>query len=389
MDTIFSSDDQAFREQVRAWIADNWNADLARRIADKSTFKAAQTEWQKKLQQRGWVAPGWPEEYGGPGWSATQRFIFNDEMAAAGTADPMPFGLNMVAPVIYNFGSEVQKKRFLPQILSSDEWWCQGYSEPGAGSDLASLKTKADSDGDDYIINGAKIWTSYAQYADWIFCLVRTDASGKKQQGISFILIDMQSQGIKVNPIIGLDGRHTLNEVEFNEVRVPKANLIGEAGQGWTYAKALLNHERTLIAWVGESKRKLAEIKALAKREMLSGQPLAADSLFQQRFTTIEVDFMALEFTELRVLATVAAGGAPGAESSLLKISGTELQHAIQDLYLDVAGAYAGVVDAEAVSGHGFANQARIDFMYGRAASIYGGSNEVQKNIIAKAVLGL
>jgi len=389
VDTTFSSDELAFREQVRTWISENWNDDLARRMTDKKTSKDAHIEWQKKLHKQGWVAPGWPEELGGTGWNDTQRFIFGDEMAAAGAEEVIPFGLKMVAPVIYTFGNDEQKQRFLPKILSSDEWWCQGYSEPGAGSDLAALKTKAELDGDDYVINGAKIWTTYAQYADWIFCLVRTDGSGKKQAGISFILIDMKTPGIQVNPIIGIDGRHTLNEVEFNNVRVPKANVIGEPNQGWTYAKALLTHERTSIAGVGWCQRRLRDIKEHAKQALGNGQRLADDPIFQKRCSDIEIDLMALEFTELRVLATAAAGGAPGAESSLLKIRGTELQQAIQDLLLDVSGGYAGIVDAEGISGHGFADQARIEFMYGRAATVYGGSNEVQKNIIAKAVLGL
>ncbi len=391
MDTTFTPEERVFRDEVRTWIKRYWTEELANRIADKSTFKEAQTELQKLLNDQGWMAPGWPEEYGGTGWSVTRRYIYNTEMARAGVlgpADPMVFGVSMVGPVIYTYGNEEQKKRFLPKILTSDEWWCQGYSEPGSGSDLASLKTKAELEGDHYVVNGAKIWTTYAHYADWIFCLVRTDSSGRKQEGISFLLIDMKTPGIKVNPIIGIDGRHTLNETEFNNVRVPKENLIGEQDKGWTYAKSLLTHERLYVANVSQSKRSLAELKKLAEREWAGGQPLAADPYFQQRISDIEIDLMALEFTELRVLSAAAAGKEPGAESSVLKLRGSEIAKALQDIKMDVAGYYAGIDDADNNANHSFANKTRIDFMYGRASSVYGGTNEIQKNIIAKAVLG-
>jgi alkylation response protein AidB-like acyl-CoA dehydrogenase len=391
VDTTFTPEERVFRDEVRTWIKRYWTEELANRIADKSTFKEAQTELQKLLNDQGWMAPGWPEEYGGTGWSVTRRYIYNTEMARAGVlgpADPMVFGVSMVGPVIYTYGNEEQKKRFLPKILTSDEWWCQGYSEPGSGSDLASLKTKAELEGDHYVVNGAKIWTTYAHYADWIFCLVRTDSSGRKQEGISFLLIDMKTPGIKVNPIIGIDGRHTLNETEFNNVRVPKENLIGEQDKGWTYAKSLLTHERLYVANVSQSKRSLAELKKLAEREWAGGQPLAADPYFQQRISDIEIDLMALEFTELRVLSAAAAGKEPGAESSVLKLRGSEIAKALQDIKMDVAGYYAGIDDADNNANHSFANKTRIDFMYGRASSVYGGTNEIQKNIIAKAVLG-
>ncbi len=388
MDTTFSTEDLAFRDEVRAFLSEAYDADIQARLANKSTYKQAQIEWQQRLNAKGWAAPGWPAEHGGCGWSATQSFIYENERSVVGAPDVIPFGLKMVAPVIYTFGNEEQKKRFLPRILNSEDWWCQGYSEPGAGSDLAALKTKAELDGDDYVVNGAKIWTTYAQYADWIFCLVRTDSSGKRQDGISFLLIDMKTPGIKVNPIIGIDNRHTLNEVEFNNVRVPKENLIGEQDKGWTYAKALLAHERTAIAAVAHSKRCLAEIKDYAKQEISEAECLADDPMFRKNLTDIEVELMALEYTELRVLAKAAAGAHPGAESSLLKIKGTEIQQAIQKLRLDVAGYYAGIQTEENV-GHDFADGARVEYMYGRAATVYGGSNEVQKNIIAKYVLGL
>lgn len=394
MDTSFTPEDLAFRDEVRAFIAQAYDDELRARLASKDPeeFKQAVIDWQKRLHDKGWVAPNWPVEYGGTGWNATQQFIYESERAASGVRDVVPFGLKMVAPVLYTFGSEEQKKRFLPSILASDEWWCQGYSEPGSGSDLASLKTKAVLDGDDYIVTGAKIWTTYAQFADWIFCLVRTNSDGKKQEGITFLLIDMKSPGIKVNPIISIDNHHSLNEVEFNDVRVPVANRIGEQDKGWTYAKALLAHERTSIAAVADTKRKLAQVKEYAAQELGGGTSLLADPAFQARLSDIEIELMALEFTELRVLASVAAGGAPGAESSLLKIKGTELQQAVQLLLMEVAAYYQGVLPNDLSAeqlGHEFGSDARQAFMYGRAATVYGGSNEVQKNIIAKAVLGL
>ena len=268
MDTSFAPEELAFRDEVRSFFAEAYDEDIQARLGseDPAVYKPAVIEWQKRLHARGWIAPGWPVEYGGTGWDATQQFIYDTERAAAGVRNVIPFGLKMVGPVIYAFGNDEQKERFLPRILSSDDWWCQGYSEPGSGSDLASLKTRAERDGDDYVVNGAKIWTSYAQYADWIFCLVRTSNEGKKQEGISFLLIDMNSPGIKVNPIESIDAHHSLNEVEFNNVRVPVANRIGEENKGWTYAKALLSHERTAIAEVANSKRSLALTKEYAAR---------------------------------------------------------------------------------------------------------------------------
>ncbi|PLW70464.1 acyl-CoA dehydrogenase family protein [Pseudohalioglobus lutimaris] len=394
MDTAFAPEDIAFREEVIEFFDSAYDDELDARLnnPDPAIFQPAIVEWQKRLNERGWIAPGWPKEYGGTGWDDTKAFIYESERASRGIRDVIPFGLKMVGPVIYTFGTDEQKERFLPPILSSDEWWCQGYSEPGAGSDLASLKTRAVREGDEYVVTGAKIWTSYAQFADWIFCLVRTSTEGKKQAGISFLLIDMKSPGIKINPIVSIDAHHSLNEVEFNDVRVPVANRIGEENQGWTYAKALLAHERTAIAGVADSKRGLELIKGFAREEVNAGKRLIDDPLFQKRLSDIEIDLMALEFTELRVLASVAAGGAPGAESSLLKIRGTEMQQAVQELMMDVAAHYQGVLpggpDPE-VLGHGFGTKAFKSYMYGRASTIYGGSNEVQKNIIAKAVLGL
>ena len=379
MDTAYSAEDLAFRDEVRDFFEKAFTPEVQNSLRSVD-YKEAIEEWQKKLYEQGWVAPNWPAEYGGTGWTATQKYIYETERSLAGIPGVVPFGLVMVANVIMAYGTDEQKSYFLPRILKSEDWWCQGYSEPGSGSDLASLKTKAERDGDDFIINGAKIWTTYAQYADWIFCLVRTDNSGKKQEGITFILIDMKSEGIKVNPIISIDNHHSLNEVEFNNVRVPAKNVVGEVGKGWTVAKALLAHERTGIAGVADVKRAVRVIKEVA------------DPGFQQRLADIEVELMALEFTELRTLATQAAGGFPGPESSLLKIKGTELQQATQELLMEIAAYYQGVLPTDRDSnalGHEFATDARRSYMYGRAATIYGGSNEVQKNIIAKYVLGL
>ena len=390
MDIALAAEDLAFRDEVRNFLDTEFDAEMQAHL--KSRGSKGMVEWQKKLYAKGWVAPNWPVEHGGTGWTATQKYIWESERSLRGIPDVVPFGLVMVANVIMAFGTDEQKEYFLPRILQSEDWWCQGYSEPGSGSDLASLKTKAERDGDDYIINGAKIWTTYAQHADWIFCLVRTDNSGKKQEGITFILVDMKSEGIKVNPIIGIDNEHNLNEVEFNNVRVPAKNVVGEVGKGWTVAKALLAHERTGIAGVADIKRNMRLIKEAAAAEMNGGQRLIDDAGFQQRMADIEVELMALEFTELRTLATMAAGGFPGPESSLLKIKGTELQQATQELRMELAAYYQGVLPTDMdpeVLGHKFGSEARRSFMYGRAATIYGGSNEVQKNIISKYVLGL
>ena len=390
MDIALAAEDLAFRDEVCNFLDTEFDAEMQAHLKSKGT--TGMVAWQRKLHAKGWVAPNWPEEHGGTGWTATQKYIWESERSLRGIPDVVPFGLVMVANVIMGFGSDEQKEYFLPRILNSDDWWCQGYSEPGSGSDLASLKTKAERDGDDFIINGAKIWTTYAQHADWIFCLVRTDNSGKKQEGITFILVDMKSEGIKVNPIIGIDNEHNLNEVEFNNVRVPAKNVVGEVGKGWTVAKALLAHERTGIAGVADIKRTMRLIKDAAAKETNGGQRMLDDAGFQQRMADIEVELMVHEFTELRTLATMAAGGFPGPESSLLKIKGTELQQATQELRMELAAYYQGVLPTNmdpSVLGHEFGSDARRAFMYGRAATIYGGSNEVQKNIISKYVLGL
>ena len=387
----FSEEDLAFQKEVREFFAENFTGELKDRIRLGNDTRAASIEWQKILNDKGWVALDWPVEFGGTGWTSVQKFIFETERGNAGAPDVVPFGLKMVGPVIFTFGNDEQKEKFLPRILASDDWWCQGYSEPGAGSDLAALKTKAVKDGDEYVVNGAKIWTTYAQYADWIFCLVRTGNFDKRQQGISFILIDMKSEGITVNPIHTIDNRHSLNEVVFDNVRVPAENMIGAENQGWTYAKALLAHERTSIAGVADSKRWLSEIKEIAKSQTNAAGPLIEDPQFQKRLSDIEIELKALEYTELRVIASLSSGATPGPESSLLKIKGTEIQQQLQELRMETIGAYSGTLTQE-----GFSNElqqlgsvARQHYMYGRAATIYGGSNEVQRNVIAKAVLGV
>jgi alkylation response protein AidB-like acyl-CoA dehydrogenase len=392
MNSSFDPPEQAFRAEVRAFLQQAWTPELAARIDDEATYPKAIIEWQRRLFERGWVAPGWPKAHGGCEWTPTQRYIYELERSAIGAPDVLPFGIKMVGPVIISFGNAEQQQRFLPRILRGQDWWCQGYSEPGAGSDLAALKTRAELDGSHYIVNGSKIWTTHAQHADWMFCLVRTESSARRQDGISFLLIDMKTPGITLRPIISIDGEHSLNEVFFDNVRVPVANRVGEQDKGWTYAKSLLAHERTAIAGVGNSKRKIRQLKELAARETHLGQPLLQDPLFRARLADVEIELLALETTELRALCEASKGRGPGPESSLLKIKGTEVQQAIQQLTMDVAGAYGAVLQGGLSAtelGHDFGDAARRDFMYGRASTIYGGSNEVQKNITAKAVLGL
>jgi len=391
MDNAFSTADIEFQQEVREFFNSEFTPDLKARAQDGSDVKGVAVEWQQKLYEKGWIAPGWPKELGGTGWSPVQKFIFETERCEAGAPDVVPFGLKMVAPVIIHFGNDEQKARFLPRILKSEDWWCQGYSEPGSGSDLAALQTKAVRDGDHYVVSGAKIWTTYAQYADWIFCLVRTGNFEKRQQGISFLLIDMKSEGVQVNPIHSIDNHHSLNEVVFDNVRVPVENLIGQENQGWTYAKALLAHERTSIAEVSNSKRNLAEIVELAKQQTNHKGRLIDDPYFQSRLSDIEIELMALEYMDLRVLASMSAGDTPGPEASLLKIKGTEIQQALQELRMETIGAYSASLRQDSYQNalHKEGSSARKEYMYGRAATIYGGSNEVQRNVIAKAVLGL
>ncbi len=398
MDLKYSAEERAFREEVRCFFKEEYPQDLLQmRAKGQVLSKADIVRSQKALAAKGWAALNWPVEYGGTGWSPTQRYIYEDEAAAVDLQPLVPFGLSMVAPVIYTFGNEEQKKRFLPDILASNVWWCQGYSEPGAGSDLASLKMKAIREGDHYVVTGTKTWTTFAQHADWIFCLVRTDGSGKKQEGISFLLIDMKSPGITVRPIITIEGGHEVNETHFEEVRVPVENLVGEEGKGWTYAKVLLTHERTGIAAVARSKRSLAKIKAFAAKQLNGGLPLLEDESFRRRVSEVEIELMALEMTDLRTLAAVSLGGAPGPESSILKIKGTEIQQALTELAMEASGYYAMPFIPESLepgwNGDPIGPEEAVGtasrYFNMRKTSIYGGSNEIQKNIISKAVLRL
>ena len=397
MNLEFSKEEIAFRDEVRAFINDSYPPEVkARQEAGESLTKEEQISWQKALYERGWAGVNWPVEYGGTGWTSTQKYIFSSELASAGCPTILPFGLSMVAPVIYTFGSDEQKARFLPDILASNVWWCQGYSEPGSGSDLASLKTKAVLQGDKYIVNGSKTWTTLAQHAEWIFCLVRTDSSGRKQEGITFLLMDMRATGIDVKPIITMEGSHEVNSVFFTDVEVPVTNRIGEEGKGWTYAKVLLQHERTGIAGVAQSKRSLLRLKEIAATTADGeGGTLSDWGDFRRRMAEVELELLALENTELRVLSAVASGGAPGPESSLLKIKGTEVQQALTELSVQAAGHFSvPFVGSEYGSntelvGPEFAWNSAPRYFNMRKASIYGGSNEIQKNIMAKAVLGL
>jgi alkylation response protein AidB-like acyl-CoA dehydrogenase len=398
MDIEFSSEEQAFRAEVRDFVARSLPADISAKVEGGLELgRDDYDRWHKILHAQGWVAPHWPVEHGGTGWTPIQRYIFDEECALAAAPRVMPFGVNMVGPVIYTFGSEAQKARYLPRILSNEDWWCQGYSEPGAGSDLAGLRTRARRDGDHYVVSGQKTWTTTAQWADMIFCLVRTDAAAKPQEGISFLLVDMTSPGVSVRPIITMDGGHEVNDVFLDDVRVPAENLIGEENKGWTYAKFLLSHERFGIADVGRSKKQLARLKEIAAAEMKDGRPLIEDTRFRTHVAEVEIALMALEYTELRALSAERAGHPPGPEANLMKIRGTEVQQRLCELTMDAVGYYAHPYIPEALAegwneppvGPDYAAPLAARYVNWRKASIYGGSNEIQKNIIAKMVLGL
>ena len=394
-----SAADKAFRAEVREFVAARLPPDIRRRVEGGLALgREDYVTWHRILYERGWAAPAWPREHGGPGWTPVQRYLFDSEIAAADAPRVMPFGVSMVGPVIFTFGDDAQKARFLPRILSADDWWCQGYSEPGAGSDLAGLRTRAVRDGDDYVVTGQKTWTTSAQWADWIFCLVRTDPDAPKpQQGISFLLIDMRSPGVDVRPIVTIDGGQEVNDVFFDGVRVPARNLVGEENRGWTYAKFLLSFERAGIADVGRSRKQLARLKQVARSEKTNGRPLAADHRFREKIAAVEIDLLALEFTELRALSRRAAGKEPGTEANILKIRGTEVQQRLTELHLEAVGAYANpyIPDAlrdgwnEEPVGPDYAAGAAPRYFNWRKASIYGGTNEIQKGILAKFVLGL
>ncbi len=391
--------DEQFRQEIRTFIAGALTPELRRAAqAGFGMSREDNAQWHRKLFEQGWVAPEWPAAAGGTDWNVTQKHIFEQEMTAAGTPMLMPFGLGMVGPVIYSFGTDEQKAQHLPGILDGSVWWCQGYSEPGAGSDLATLKTSAVRDGDEYLVNGQKIWTTNAHKADWIFALVRTDTSVKPQRGISFLLIDMTTPGVEVKPIVSIDGLHHLNEVYFTDVRVPVHNRIGEENQGWTYAKFLLGHERTGIAGVARSQRAAQTLADYAEQARGGdGRRLADDTAFMTRLRNCEVRLSSLAALEARVVAAMAAGSAPGPEASMLKIVGTEMQQALQTLRVEAVAYYAMPFELDQLKGQAneappgpeYAVSAISDYNFGRAASIYGGSNEIQRNVIAKAVLGL
>jgi alkylation response protein AidB-like acyl-CoA dehydrogenase len=396
MDLNFTPEDEAFRAEVRAFIEENQPQHLKgiRRgeYREKEDFLA----WHRTLYKKGWLVPSWPAPYNTTKWSPTQKYIWNEENARAETPAILPFGVSMVGPVIYTFGTEEQKAQHIPGILSGDVWWCQGYSEPGAGSDLASLKTRAVRDGDHYIVNGQKTWTTLAQHADWGFFLVRTDPTAKPQEGISFLLIDMKTPGITVRPIITLGGEHEVNEVWLEDVIVPVENRVFEENKGWTCAKFLLAHERTGIAGVAASKRSVERLKDVARAELDEGQPLLTNPFFKRKIADLEIDLAALEYTELRTLAGESSGKGPGPESSLLKIKGTEIQQRLTELALEAVGHYGapyfrgfGEGDNEHPIGPDYAHRTAPTYFNMRKTSIYGGSNEIQRNIIAKMVLGL
>jgi pimeloyl-CoA dehydrogenase large subunit len=396
MDLSFSKEELAFRDEVRAFFKDAVPAKTRQKLVEgRHPSKDEMVEWYRILNKKGWGVSHWPKEYGGTGWTSVQHYIFNEELQFAPAPQPLAFGVSMVGPVIYTFGNEAQKKRFLPRIANVDDWWCQGFSEPGAGSDLASLKTKAEKKGDKYIVNGQKTWTTLAQYADWIFCLCRTDPTAKKQSGISFILIDMKSKGISVRPIQTIDGGHEVNEVFFDDVEVPLENLVGEENKGWDYAKFLLGNERTGIARVGLSKERIKRIKELASQVESGGRPIIQDPKFRDKLTAVEIELKALEMTQLRVVADEGkhGKGKPNPASSVLKIKGSEIQQATTELLMDVIGPYAAPYDAHGDDGSNetmdWTAQIAPSYFNNRKVSIYGGSNEIQRNIITKAVLGL
>jgi alkylation response protein AidB-like acyl-CoA dehydrogenase len=378
MDLNYSPEELAFRDQARSWLEKNLPAELRDKVSSyEHLSKDDLLRWHRILARQGWVAPSWPGEWGGTDWNVVQRYIFEEELGYAGSPPLIPFGLTMCGPVLLRFGTEEQKKRFLPRIYNGDDFWCQGYSEPGSGSDLASLKTKAVRDQDGYVVNGQKIWTTLGHYADWIFCLVRTDpTAGKRQDGISFLLIDMKTPGITVRPLMLMDGAHEVNEVFFDDVKVPLGNLVHEEGKGWTVAKYLLGHERMNTGRIGASKRELAKLK-----EFAAAKGRMDDVRFRDRLSRLEVELMALEITNLRFLDQMRrTGQPPGADVSMLKIKGTEIQQALTELMMQAedpaeAGAIAGALGPRYCSM--------------RKTTIYAGSNEIQRNIIAKMSLGL
>jgi pimeloyl-CoA dehydrogenase large subunit len=401
MDLRFTADELKFRDEVRGFMRTALPAEIRRKLVEGRRLKKDDlVTWQRILNAKGWAVPHWPAEWGGRNWTPVQQYIFLEELQQAPAPPPLGFGVSMVGPVIIAFGSEAQKKRFLPRIANLDDWWCQGFSEPGSGSDLASLKTSAKRNGGDYVVSGQKTWTTTAQYADWIFCLVRTDPAAKKQEGISFLLMDMKSPGITVRPIVTIDGGAEVNEVFFDDVRVPAENLVGQENKGWDYAKFLLGNERTGIARVGMSKERIRRLRELATLECAGDRPLIEDERFRAKIAAVEVELKALEMTQLRVVAAERSrkGNKPDPASSILKIKGSEIQQTISELLLEVVGPYALPYQPEYLDderrneppvGPDWAPSLAPSYFNMRKVSIYGGTNEIQKNIIAKAILGL
>ncbi|MDH1333654.1 acyl-CoA dehydrogenase family protein [Comamonas thiooxydans] len=393
MDLAFTPEEQAFREEIRSWVRANLPEDIAHKVRnDLHLTRDDMQRWAKILGKKGWLGYGWPKEFGGPGWSAVQKHLFEEECALAGTPRIVPFGPVMVAPVIMAYGTPEQHQRFLPGIASGEVWWSQGYSEPGSGSDLASVKTRAERVGDKYIVNGQKTWTTLGQYGEWIFCLVRTSNEGKPQTGISFLLVDMKSPGVTVRPIKLLDGSHEVNEVFFDNVQVPADQLIGEENKGWTYAKHLLSHERTNIADVNRAKRELERLKRIAKTE-----GVWEDQRFRDQIALLEIDVIALEMLVLRVLSAMKSGKNPLDIAGLLKIKGSEIQQRYSELMMLAAGPYSLPYIQEAMEagyqgdfpGNVLGNAPLAATYFNmRKTTIYGGSNEVQRNIVAQTVLG-
>jgi alkylation response protein AidB-like acyl-CoA dehydrogenase len=396
----FTDEEQSFREEVRGFLREQLSPEISDKVLNGYELgREDHLLWQRRLHERGWGGMGWPVEFGGPGWNSVQQYIFEEESALAGGPRLIPFGTKMVAPVIMAFGTVAQQKRFLPKISAGEEWWCQGYSEPGAGSDLASLKTAAKLDGEHYVVNGQKIWTSTAHHADWCFVLVRTNPNARKrQEGISFLLVDMKTPGITVRPIISIDGNHHLNEVFFDDVKVPVNMRVHEENKGWDVAKYLLGNERTGIARLGKSRERVNASIDLARKVNMNGQPLIADPAFRQRVAQLQVDMKALEITQYRVVSAYdkAGGGRPDPLSSVLKVKGTELLQATTELAVDVSGPMATPIWSAELAAMNEQDElleagsaSTGSYLFLRAASIYGGTNEIQKNILTKAVLGL
>ncbi len=392
MDLSYSPEEQAFQEEVRSFLAAELPAEITQKVrAHTELTKDDMERWHAILNGKGWLAGPWPKAFGGQGWGPVEQHIFEEECCRAHAPRIVPFGLKMLAPVLMKFGSEAQQAEYLPRILDGRDWWCQGYSEPGAGSDLASLKTRAVRDGEDYVVNGQKTWTTLGQHANRIFCLVRTSTEGKPQEGISFLLVDLDTPGIEMRPIRLIEGGYEVNEVFFTDVRVPAENLVGEENMGWTVAKYLLLHERTNIAGVGFSIEALDQVKTLARQMIRGGKPLIQNPLFAAKLAEIEIDLEAMKLTNLRMLANAQKHGSPGPETSMLKIKGTVIRQAINDLARRALGPAAAPFPSEALEGNAalvpdeHAHHA-ASYFNNRKISIYGGSNEIQKNILAKGM---